>query len=129
MTWQHRLSDIDPELRRGVCAACGEVGLHYKRHRDRWQCGEARRTERKGQNYSSPIRAALKMGGDQVEEMVRAQDGLCAICSDPITTSSPVDHCHTTLKVRGILCRSCNIGLGHFKDDPARLERAIAYLG
>ena len=38
------------------------------------------------------------------------------------------DHCHTTLKVRGKLCTNCNLGLGHFKDDPILLEFARLYL-
>jgi hypothetical protein len=29
---------------------------------------------------------------------------------------------------RGLLCRGCNLGLGHFEEDPARLVRAAQYL-
>lgn len=39
-----------------------------------------------------------------------------------------VDHCHTTGKVRGILCDDCNISLGKMADDPERLKRAAVYL-
>jgi hypothetical protein len=39
-----------------------------------------------------------------------------------------LDHCHGSGELRGILCLSCNQGLGNFADDPARLERAAAYL-
>lgn len=56
-----------------------------------------------------------------------AQCGRCGICSD----ASPklvVDHCHATENFRGLICWSCNIGLGHFKDDPSRLAAAINYL-
>lgn len=35
---------------------------------------------------------------------------------------------HTGHKARGILCQSCNLGLGHFKDSVERLQKAIQYL-
>jgi hypothetical protein len=38
------------------------------------------------------------------------------------------DHCHATGLSRAWICRSCNAGLGMFKDDACALERAIAYL-
>lgn len=31
-------------------------------------------------------------------------------------------------RIRGVLCASCNLGLGHFGHDPERLRRAIGYL-
>ena len=37
-------------------------------------------------------------------------------------------NCHDTLKVRGLLCRSCNLALGMFKDDVNILNNAIQYL-
>ena len=56
-----------------------------------------------------------------------AQGNMCAICG---ATELPlfVDHDHTSGLVRGLLCHYCNIGLGGFKDDPARLQSAIRYL-
>jgi len=60
------------------------------------------------------------------------QGGVCAICGssvDPVTTKNThIDHCHTTGKVRGILCHLCNRGIGHFKDSIDTLESAIKYL-
>jgi hypothetical protein len=66
----------------------------------------------------------------EYEECVAAQNGLCAICkNEPIGERLVVDHCHEGKFVRGLLCVNCNIGLGHFQDDPIRLMAAIGYLG
>lgn len=39
-----------------------------------------------------------------------------------------VDHDHRTGEIRGLLCRPCNIALGHVYDDPTRLAGLIEYL-
>lgn len=57
------------------------------------------------------------------------QDNKCAICKtsfDNVTAN--VDHCHTTGKVRGLLCSKCNHGLGLFKDSVDNLNEAINFL-
>lgn len=67
-------------------------------------------------------------------EMVKRQGGRCAICGTDQPTRSGrsrqwhVDHNHETGKVRGLLCESCNHGLGRFRDSVFRLESAIRYL-
>ena len=40
----------------------------------------------------------------------------------------PIKHDHATGKVRALLCPGCNNGMGCFKDDPVRLQKAISYL-
>jgi chorismate mutase len=64
------------------------------------------------------------------DAMLLAQDGRCAVCAGP-PVGKPfllVDHDHGTGQVRGLLCQPCNVGLGHFQDEPARLQAALAYL-
>jgi hypothetical protein len=55
-----------------------------------------------------------------------AQAGRCAIC--PREGRLCIDHCHTRNRLRGLLCRKCNLGLGHFDDSPARVLCAALYL-
>lgn len=68
--------------------------------------------------------------------LYESQGGGCAICRTPIALykeedSAPVlhvDHCHISNNVRGLLCRTCNVGLGHFKDNATMLRLAAEYL-
>lgn len=64
---------------------------------------------------------------EQWQDMYDEQAGKCAICKENLL-SPHTDHCHTTGKVRGILCPLCNKGLGHFRDNSKYLESAIKYL-
>jgi hypothetical protein len=66
---------------------------------------------------------------EQFHSMLEAQDNACAICRRAITTFNlHVDHCHGTGRVRGLLCKTCNHGLGQFYDSPENLRRAAAYI-
>lgn len=62
--------------------------------------------------------------------MFKSQNNLCALCgTNNFGKQGPnIDHDHKTMKVRGILCNQCNVGLGSFKDDPLLLTKAINYL-
>lgn len=65
--------------------------------------------------------------------LLSEQNNCCRICgsdgSDHKSFSRlVVDHDHTTGEVRGLLCHTCNVGLGHFKDSPELLQAAITYL-
>ena len=50
----------------------------------------------------------------------------CFICSSK--EGLCLDHNHITGEFRGLICHSCNKGLGHFRDNPILLEKAIKYL-
>lgn len=63
--------------------------------------------------------------------MLDKQFDECAICKTSIVDSCrdpDVDHCHDCNEVRGLLCGSCNKGLGSFKDSLVNLQNAILYL-
>lgn len=63
----------------------------------------------------------------QFEEMKSKQDGRCAICLKP-TQKLCVDHCHSTGRVRGLLCGHCNAAIGMFGENETTMRRAIEYL-
>ena len=71
----------------------------------------------------------------EYERMFKEQNGVCAVCSNPETEKImdkvrplSVDHSHANGKVRGLLCGSCNRGLGKFRDSPSLLRKAADYI-
>lgn len=52
----------------------------------------------------------------------------CQICNEEDRRELSVDHCHSTGKVRGLLCDNCNKGLGLFRDREDLLNKAVDYL-
>lgn len=72
---------------------------------------------------------------EEYEAIHKSQNDLCKICGLPETRGQgaikgalSVDHDHTTGKVRGLLCKGCNIALGEFKHDPVLMLKAVEYL-
>jgi len=68
---------------------------------------------------------------EEYDTLFSDQRGKCAICDThqlELDNALHVDHCHTTGKVRGLLCRKCNLILGHSRDDSKLLKLASEYL-
>lgn len=66
-------------------------------------------------------------------DLLVIQDNKCAVCKVcfnlELQAQTPhVDHCHISGKIRGLLCRGCNSGLGQFSDSVVKLKAAIEYL-
>lgn len=80
------------------------------------------------------------MEREDFERMWQQQEGACAICFVPLTNieldndpknksnTACVDHCHSTGKVRSLLCARCNKGLGLFDDETEKVKAAYEYL-
>jgi hypothetical protein len=68
---------------------------------------------------------------DKFANTVRAHCGLCDLCGREPNgkwKSLTIDHCHKTGKFRGMLCDSCNRGLGFFLESAELLKKAVYYL-
>jgi len=69
-----------------------------------------------------------------IEDMLSLQEGGCAICGGQPgiqsgrVTNFHIDHCHSSGRVRGLLCGPCNVGIGMLKDSPQILLKAVSYL-
>jgi len=119
------------EVLNKICTKCKvEKSLdveHFPLHNktksgfDSWcrECRSSYRSETRRGNYRSMI------SDEDLKDIIQTIKE-CVICGDPVELV--VDHCHIKNKVRGMLCGSCNLGLGKFKDDPQLLEFARIYL-
>lgn len=115
---------------------------YYKDNPDKRISLNKRQTENRKKYYDSPEgvissrRAHLKrkynITLEEYNQMSESQDNKCKICGqenmDGRYEVLAVDHCHTTGKIRGLLCGNCNLALGNFKDDIQLLKNAIIYL-
>ena len=83
------------------------------------------------------LRRNFGIGLDDLKKMVEDQNYKCKICGKELKIiegetnddAAHVDHDHATGKIRGILCHSCNLILGHAGDNPQILLNAAKYLG
>jgi len=92
--------------------------------------GKNRPRKRRSKEHSRRLKLKYKydLTLEQHEQMYVDQDGCCAICNEPVEYSKThTDHDHQTGKVRGILCRRCNYGMG-FVDDKEFVKKAKQYL-
>lgn len=90
--------------------------------------------KRRQSEERSRLKRKYGLSPEQLAELIRSQRGRCLICNTPFNEQirklqSCVDHDHRPGgKVRGILCRSCNVGLGHASDNPKLLRAMARYL-
>jgi hypothetical protein len=98
------------------------IGGHARRLVD----AGGRRVKRVGTRRDDRLRARYGIGQSQVQELLKMQQGRCAICCD--REGEHVDHDHETGVVRGVLCGPCNTGMGQLGDDPVVLRRAADYV-
>ena len=127
-----------------TCMTCGEeiiIPEFYfrdkktgRRHSACKECDKARVKARHQANPERTRNNDLKRNyGITLEEhtkMYENQNGVCAICKKPGDGKWKklcVDHCHTTGKVRGLLCKRCNIALGEVGDNISTLQKMIEY--
>ncbi len=128
---RHVISNIDVNTMSADCETCGptEIRRHAKRNKE-WVCSATR-----VRSVEDVWQSRLKRYGItklDYDILMLRQNFKCPICkqvlSDDEWRGTAIDHCHSTGKVRGILHNKCNIGLGHFDDDVAKLQAAIEYL-
>lgn len=84
-------------------------------------------TRQRNYQRASYYRKTYGISKDDYLLLYATQNGNCGICGKHEEVLC-VDHCHSTQRIRGLLCHACNFGLGHFKDKVDLLVKACDYL-
>jgi len=125
-----------------VCKDCGLEGTiedlelftysQIHKHCRKNLCRECNSKQAKGRHNPTrakdlQLRRLYNITLDDYNTMYNKQQGLCSICGDKHDVLC-VDHCHSTGKVRGLLCRGCNLMIGNSQERSEVLERAKQYI-
>lgn len=113
----------DPKGYRGECKKCSRIISieYFKKHPEASKKGDLK--YRLTHKFGLTIEEYNKIG--------EQYNWSCFICKMPqseCNTNLAIDHDHSDGRIRGLLCRRCNHGLGFFKDDISLLEEAVRYL-
>ena len=91
----------------------------------------------KRQAYENKLIRDYNMTAVDYNNLHDIQGGRCKTCNITVSNSvretegegvGVIDHCHTSGKVRGILCAGCNLSIGHAKDNAKTLVALAHYL-
>lgn len=128
-----------------TCTKCGEVKPKTEFNKDshtldslRRYCRECQKIANKERRNKNPnewkeyhYKSSYNISLDQYNEMFNLQQGCCDICGthqSKLKRNLAVDHCHSTGKVRKLLCSNCNSGIGKLQENIEILKKAISYL-
>jgi hypothetical protein len=119
----HKLVAKDLESGQGVCAVCGPVALHFRTSRGKKQ---VRCSIAVARQKDSPNRYKNWHGVPTLEAQAMRENASCALCGHD--KHLVIDHCHSTGKVRAVLCSWCNSMLGFARDNAELLEAGATYI-
>jgi hypothetical protein len=119
-----------------LCTNCNTWKDILERPKNGWYCKECYATRTRN-NYDLDkqrtylLKKKYGITPEEYDKMLEDQNYSCYIChihEDKLDRSLAVDHCHTTGKVRGLLCGSCNRFLGKINESIETVERMLEYL-
>lgn len=106
--------------RAGVYPYCKPCRTEYNKEK-----GKERTSE---YNRAANLKSKFGLTLEDFNRMLEEQGGACAICHKKSSEVLRVDHCHTTGRVRKLLCGPCNTLLGVAFENSDTLRSAIKYL-
>lgn len=121
------------------CPSCGmskdrETGFYKHKNRTSGYCIECSRGNNEAQREiqkDSWVRRTYGISLKEYKVLLEDQNNACAICKREASVfkkSLAVDHCHDSGKIRGLLCGSCNRGIGLLQESAEVLTNAVEYL-
>ncbi len=97
----------------GNCIECETINNQKRKDRSKWK----------------RIFDLYGLTENDVSQMLEQQQNQCAICLISFDDANMhIDHCHSTGKVRALLCNKCNQAIGLFEESHERLGMAMLYL-
>ena len=78
----------------------------------------------------SVLRCRYGLTPEQFKDLLNKQKNKCPVCDTQFSeeNSPRIDHCHGSGWVRGLLCGTCNSGIGLLRDDAVMVQKAADYL-
>lgn len=124
------MDNIAKQRRKTECKACSARRQRAYRIKNIEKARERDRGRYRSDPFRRYVQRAMRQYGLDFEQaVIVARHTHCDICGrDNGTKRLALDHCHATGKLRGLLCDSCNIALGKFRDDPHLLRLARKYV-
>ena len=124
-----------PHLWERTCKKCHNKRSNRENPNRAANLARYRQTDKYKQANRRGVVAKYGLTIEEYDAMVAAAGGVCEICKQPETKlfrgktrALSVDHCHTSLSVRGILCDDCNTTLGKMGESVERLQAMIDYI-
>lgn len=90
----------------GLCAECYRKQWYHKTK-------ERLGPTRKIQYRKWELKTLYNITPEKYIELLNFANNRCQVCGD--SNKLCIDHCHTTGRIRGILCHKCNMALGHYE--------------
>jgi hypothetical protein len=84
-----------------------------------------------GDSYALRLQKLYGLTVDEYKQLYAEANGCCQVCGISEENNNKrlaVDHCHTTGKVRGLLCGKCNTALGQLDDNLNKISSLYSYL-
>ena len=118
-----------------VCRSCRRERSRVQREKPYYQKymdSYVRRWRKSAAGRNSRLKAAYGITLQIYNMLLGQQGNACSICRRSVLSTRErklhVDHDHKTGRVRGLLCRRCNLFLGYLENDPNMVAKAVRYL-